>query len=90
MNDCRCMVCKYLGDHASKELVKDHIYRDKGPHLIVSLCYHHSWELFRMGQRKFLNQYRENFMQVFGTETEEELINHLKGNNKHGFQAWAA
>ena len=89
MNDFRCMVCKYLGDHSHKELSKEKIFRDRGNALVVSLCYNHSWELFRNGQKKFLDQYRNNFMQVFGTETEEELIEHLKGT-KSGFQSWAA
>lgn len=86
MKDSRCMVCKYLGDHEQKELTSERIYRERGNPLTVSLCYGHSWELFRNGQKKFLDTYRHNFMQVFGTETEEELIQHLKGSRAHN--AW--
>jgi hypothetical protein len=44
-----------------------------------------------MGQKNFLKEYRNNFMQVFGTESEKELINHIRGQgNKNGFHSWAA
>lgn len=90
MNDHRCLICKYLGDHSHKELSKDRIYRERGTDLMVPLCYGHSWELFRSGQRKFLAKYRENFMQFFGTETEVDLIDYVKGTSKTAFNRWAA
>ena len=90
MNDSRCMVCKYQGDHSSKDLLHDRIYRDRGPELVIALCYHHSWEFFRYGQKKFLGVYKENFMQVFGTETDQELIDHLKGSGKNSQGNWIA
>jgi hypothetical protein len=90
MNDQRCLICKYLGDHSHKELSKDRIYRERGTDLMVPLCYGHSWELFRSGQRKFLAKYRENFMMFIGTETETDLIDYVKGNSKNSFDRWAA
>lgn len=84
------MVCKYQGDHAAKELLHDNIYREHGAPIVVSLCYHHSWELFRAGQKKFLSRYQDNFMQVFGTETEAELIEYLKGKSRSILGQWAA
>jgi hypothetical protein len=89
MQDQRCLICKYLGDHNHKDLSKDRIYRDRGADLLVPLCYLHSWELYRSGQRKFLSKYSPNFMQFFGTETEADLINYVKGSSK-GFDRWAA
>lgn len=89
MKDYRCMICKYQGDHSEKELSKDRIFRERGGPIIINLCYNHSWDLFRNGQKKFLEQYRSDFMAVFGTENESELIEHLKGTGK-GFQSWAA
>jgi len=89
MNDNRCMVCKYLGDHAHKELSQERIYRERGGSITLNLCYGHSWELFRTGQKRFLKSYQENFMHVFGTESEKELIEHLKGEGKANPLAWS-
>ncbi|MFP5459274.1 MAG: hypothetical protein ACLGG7_11125 [Bacteriovoracia bacterium] len=90
MSDQRCLICKYLGDHAHKTLSKDKIFRERGTDLVVPLCYTHSWELFRSGQRSFLAKYRHNFMQFYGTETESELIDFIKGTGAKGFDRWAA
>lgn len=89
MNDNRCLICKYLGDHEHKELSKDRIYRERGNDIIIPLCYQHSWELFRMGQRVFLAKYRSNFMHFFGTESENELIEYVKGTSRDS-NRWAA
>lgn len=90
MKDHRCLVCKYLGDHSEKNLSRDKIYRERGQDIVIPLCYSHSWELFRMGQKKFLNQYKSNFMAFFGTETESALINYIKGEEQKGFGSWMA
>jgi hypothetical protein len=88
MKDSRCVICKYIGDNKQKELTKEKIYRNSGKDIPLQLCYSHSWELFRVGQRKFLEMYKENFMQFFGTETEKELINYVKGDNSQ-FGSWS-
>jgi hypothetical protein len=90
MKDERCLICKYLGDHSHKELSRDRIYRERGTDLMVLLCYGHSWELFRMGQRNFLAKYRENFMMFFGTESETELIDYAKGISRNSLDRWSA
>ena len=90
MSDHRCLVCKYLGDHSHKELSKDRIFRERGSDILVPLCYHHSWELFRNGQKKFLSKYRDNFMQFFGTETESELIDYVRGSGRNSYDRWVA
>jgi len=90
MNDSRCLICKYLGDHKNKTLNRDRIYRDRGNDLIVNLCYGHSWELFMFGQYKFLNRYRPNFMSFLGTETEAEFVSFIKGNKTASSDPWAA
>lgn len=74
MSEQLCLVCKYLGDHSNKVLSKDRIYRNNETDLVVPLCYTHSWELFRNGQRKFIEKYRHNFMQFFGTESKSEFL----------------
>ncbi len=89
MKDHRCAVCKYHGDHREKPLYFEHIWRDNGQPFQIALCYVHSWELFRVGQKKFLAAYRENFMRYFGTESERELLDHLKGAAK-SYHPWAA
>lgn len=78
MKDSRCTVCKYQGDHDPKELHQDVIYRGNGNRYQLNLCYMHSWELFRGGQHKFLRLYQQNFQAVFGTESEPELMDHMK------------
>ena len=90
MSDQRCLVCKYLSDHDHKVLSKDRIYRDRGTDLVVPLCYGHSWELFRNGQRKFIAKYRHNFMHFFGTESDSEFIDYIKGSSGSSFDRWAA
>ncbi len=55
----RCFVCMYQG------LMKvgtntDSIYSGSDERHI-QLCYSHSVELFRTGQKKFMTKYRENF-----------------------------
>jgi hypothetical protein len=60
MKDVRCLVCMYKG------LIvvgtnSDVIYQGKGDERKVQLCYHHSVELFKMGQTNFMSKYRENF-----------------------------
>jgi hypothetical protein len=90
MNDQRCMVCKYLGDNSQKELSRDRIYRERGSDIMVLLCYGHSWELFLMGQNKFLAKYRDNFLMFYGTESENELIDYVRGGSKKSSGGWAA
>jgi hypothetical protein len=88
MKDSRCVICKYIGDNNEKKVTQEKIYRNSGKDISVLLCYSHSWELFRLGQKNFLETYKENFMQFFGTETEKELINYVKGNDKQ-FGNWS-
>ncbi len=90
MKDCRCVICKYSGDHGEKLLNKDRIFRSQGRDVVVQLCYTHSWELFRGGQRKFLERYRANLMNFFGTETEQELIDFVKGVGESPLSRYAA
>ena len=84
MKDSRCVICKYLGDHRAKELHRGEIFRDKASSIGLSLCYFHSWELYREGQKKFIARYRPNFMEFFGTESEKELIEFIKGERGSG------
>jgi hypothetical protein len=88
MKDSRCVICKYRGDQREKKVTLEHIWRERGQPFQIPLCYVHSWELFRVGQRAFLANYRDNFMNYFGTETERELFEHLRGE-KH-YDPWAA
>jgi hypothetical protein len=88
MKEQRCLICKYLGDHSEKYLCHDKIYREQGQDILVHLCYSHSWELFRLGQKKFLNNYKSNFTAFLGTETETALIEYVRGEKKKGFGSW--
>jgi len=89
MKDHRCAVCKYQGDHNEKKIYLEPIWRDNGLPFKIALCYMHSWELFRMGQKNFLMSYRDNFMGYYGTESERELVKHLK-TMLPSIQAWSA
>jgi hypothetical protein len=90
MSDQRCLICKYMGDHAHKSLSRDRIFKDgSGAVISIQLCYTHSWELFRFGQKKFLLSYRPYFEGFYGTEADAELIDFIQ-NDKNFKKSWAA
>lgn len=92
MSKHRCLICKYMGDHEAKELYNDYIYRGNGRMLNVRLCYGHSWQLFKRGQYKFIDIYREKFMNILGTEKEAEFVRLMRGEKEERkeFGSWAA
>lgn len=86
MKDDRCVICKYSGDHQKKQITRDQIWREKGRTFRIPLCYLHSWELFRLGQKVFFATYSANFKNYYGTETEKELFDHLKGEKTNPWE----
>ena len=54
MKDNRCFICKFKQENIPKTN-DDLIYDAKGNSMVVPLCYGHSVELFKTGQKSFLN-----------------------------------
>lgn len=85
MKDSRCFICKYNQDNTPKAK-DDLIYDAKGKCMSLPLCYSHSVELFKSGQRCFFTKHRNIFVGNFGSESDLELINYFPDQNKA--KAW--
>lgn len=81
MKDTRCFICKYRQDDT--ESVKDDlIYDAKGHSVALPLCYNHSVELFKTGQKTFLTKHKNIFTGNFGLENDMDLIEYFNTNRK--------
>lgn len=56
-----CEACRKSGKYNSGHY-HDEIYNSRGP-VMISLCYYHSVELFKMGQKNFISKYRPDFLE---------------------------
>jgi hypothetical protein len=81
MKDNRCFICKYCQLETLK--VKDDlIYDARGNSTTIPLCYSHSVELFKIGQKSFLTKHRNLFMGNFGVENDLELMSYFSTARK--------
>ncbi len=85
MKDNRCFICKYK-QNDTLSVKNDLIYGGKGHPLTLPLCYNHSVELFKNGQRSFLNKHKNIFTGNFGSEKDMDLIKHFNNNSKEDFR----
>ncbi len=76
MKDNRCFICKFKQLDTPKTN-DDLIYDPKGNTAVISLCYVHSVELFKSGQKVFLQRHRHIFTGNFGVENDLELMNYF-------------
>ncbi len=70
------MVCKNQGKQLAADCV-DVIYRPNSESSAIYLCYHHSVELFKMGQTNFVSKYKP-YEIVSSDHSPNEVINPLK------------
>jgi hypothetical protein len=57
--DKRCLICKYSHiPHTEQNLVSATFYKNGSHHVVVKLCRKHDIELFKLGQFKFIAQYK--------------------------------
>ncbi|MFP5386559.1 MAG: hypothetical protein ACLGHN_10800 [Bacteriovoracia bacterium] len=76
MKDNRCFICKFKEDYKPKTN-DDVIYDARGNSMTLPLCYGHSVELFKTGQKSFINKHRFIFSGHFGVESDLELVNYF-------------
>lgn len=81
MKDNRCFICKFRQDFTPKAS-DDLIYDARGNTKAIPLCYGHSVELFKHGQKSFLNKHQHIFSGSFGMENDLELINYFNTDKK--------
>ena len=81
MKDNRCFICKFKQDNTPKA-ADDLIYDAKGQTMTLPLCYGHSVELFKSGQKNFLTKHKNIFSGSFGIENDMELVNYISGGKK--------
>jgi hypothetical protein len=71
MKEKNCLVCKHNGFiRAADE--KDILYQENGNPFFVDLCYAHSVEFFKLGQRRFVNRYRYSLTRFLDYERSEK------------------
>lgn len=85
MKDNRCFICKYRQEYKAKTN-DDLIYDARGNTTTIPLCYGHSVELFKFGQKSFLNRHSHIFSGYFGLENDLELMNFFNEGKKP--RAW--
>lgn len=85
MKDNRCFVCKYCQEQ-TPSTNHDFIFDGKGNSKPLPLCYNHSVELYKTGQKNFLNTYRTIFLGNFGFEGDLDLMNYFQTEPK--YRAW--
>lgn len=81
MKDNRCFICKFKQENIPKTN-DDLIYDAKGNSMVVPLCYGHSVELFKTGQKTFLTKHKYIFSGSFGLENDLELVNYFNPTAK--------
>ncbi len=81
MKDNRCFICKFKQEETLKSK-DDLIYDAKGNSMTIPLCYNHSVELFKTGQKSFLTKHKNIFSGNFGLENDMQLVNYFSTNRK--------
>lgn len=82
MKDNRCFICKF--NHEDKIKTNDDvIYDPRGNAKSIPLCYSHSVEFFKSGQKTFVLRYREIFAGKFGMDSDMELVNYFTGEARN-------
>lgn len=81
MKDNRCFICKFKQDYSPKTN-DDLIYDARGNTMTIPLCYGHSVELFKFGQKSFLNKHKHIFNGNFGLENDMELMTYFNTGKK--------
>ncbi len=76
MKDNRCFICKFKQENIPKTN-DDVIYDARGNSKVIPLCYGHSVELFKTGQKAFLSKHRHIFTGSFGLENDLELMDYF-------------
>jgi hypothetical protein len=76
MKDNRCFICKFKEDYKLKTN-DDIIYDARGNSMTLPLCYGHSVELFKSGQKSFVSKHKYVFAGRFGVESDMELVNYF-------------
>ncbi len=59
----------------------DILYDGKGQARSIPLCYGHSVEFFKVGQKAFIKKYRPIFNGKFGTDSDMELVDFFNRPN---------
>lgn len=85
MKDNRCFICKYNQDDKEKTN-DDVIYDGRGNAKTIPLCYHHSVEFFKGGQKTFIFKYKEIFVGKFGIESDTDLVSYFTGESR--YRSW--
>lgn len=62
MNDKMCFTCKHQGKIRLGPHLDIIYHKGRGEHTYIHQCYNHSVELFKMGQRNFLEKYNPHFV----------------------------
>jgi hypothetical protein len=84
MKDVRCFICKFC----ELETVKtndDILYDGKGQARSLPLCYGHSVEFFKSGQKAFIRKYRQIFMGKYGVESDMELVDYFTSEERNRY-----
>jgi hypothetical protein len=85
MKDSRCFVCKFKQVFKPKTC-DDLIYDARGNSTTIPLCYGHSVELFKNGQKNFLTKHHQIFTGSLGIENDMKLVNFF--NNERKDRPW--
>lgn len=78
MKDNRCFICKFQQLERPK-VSNDLLFDNKGKSMRLPLCYSHSVELYKGGQKKFLTHYKNIFVDSYGTESDSLIVNFFSG-----------
>lgn len=76
MNDHRCFICKYKGQ-TNTDTYGNEIYEPRGRSLTILLCYNHTIDLFKIGQKNFIVKHKPNFSDYFGFENDEHIMRYF-------------
>jgi hypothetical protein len=71
MKEKTCLVCKHTG-HLHAAVGRDAVYQHNGNQCFIDLCYHHSVEFFKTGQKKFIDKYQPTFLGLLNIEGPNE------------------
>ena len=81
MRKDHCCICKFKPDHSHKN-GEDSIFDSKGNSINITLCYTHSVELFKTGQKAFLLRHKNSFSEKIGSENHLELVDYMSGEDR--------
>lgn len=73
MEDKRCFVCKYT-DRPQVGVSTATFYTKTNAVVPLLFCTTHSVEFFKMGQKKFFEQYGDVFRASYGSESDERIL----------------